>query len=62
MPALILVVDDVPANITLLEAKLASEHHDVITATDGFEAVSKARLHKPDVILLDCAYAGNGWF
>ena len=43
MPAVILVVDDVPANVKLLEAKLTNEYYDVITAKDGFEAIEQAK-------------------
>ena len=32
MSARILVVDDVPANVKLLEARLSAEHFDVVTA------------------------------
>ncbi|MEZ5691012.1 MAG: PleD family two-component system response regulator [Rickettsiales bacterium] len=53
MTAQILVVDDIPANIKLLEAKLTSEYYDVIAAVDGFEAIKKVKAHKPDLILLD---------
>jgi two-component system cell cycle response regulator len=53
MTAQILVVDDVPANVKLLEAKLTNEYYDVITATNGFEAIAAAKQHKPDLILLD---------
>lgn len=62
MTAQILVVDDVPANIKLLEAKLASEYYDVITAKDGFEALSKAKEFKPDLILLDIMMPGMDGF
>ncbi len=53
MTALILVVDDIPANVKLLEAKLSAEYYDVITASDGFEAVEQVKKHKPDLVLLD---------
>ncbi len=53
MTALILVVDDIPANVKLLEAKLTSEYYNVITARDGFEALEQAKKHKPDLVLLD---------
>ena len=62
MTAQILVVDDVQANIKLLEAKLASEYYDVITAKDGFEALSEAKKHKPDLILLDIMMPGMDGF
>jgi two-component system cell cycle response regulator len=53
MTAQILVVDDVPANVKLLEAKLSNEYYSVVTATNGFEAIQAAITHKPDLILLD---------
>lgn len=53
MTAQILVVDDVPANVKLLEAKLTNEYYDVVTATNGFEAIAAAKQFKPDIILLD---------
>jgi two-component system cell cycle response regulator len=62
MTAQILVVDDVVANIKLLEAKLASEYYDVITAKDGFEALQKTKEHKPDLVLLDVMMPGMDGF
>ena len=62
MTAQILVVDDVPANIKLLEAKLTSEYYEVITATDGFEALEKAKTFKPDLMLLDVMMPGMDGF
>lgn len=62
MTAQILVVDDVPANIKLLEAKLTSEYYDVITAKDGYEAIEVAKKHKPDLILLDVMMPGIDGF
>ena len=35
MTARILVVDDIEANVRLLEAKLQAEYYDVLTASDG---------------------------
>src|SRR5947209_16347567 len=43
MTARILIVDDVPANTRLLEAKLAAEYYQVGSARDGFEALTLAR-------------------
>ncbi len=62
MTAQILVVDDVLANVKLLEARLASEYYDVITARDGFEALTKAKESKPDLILLDVMMPGMDGF
>jgi two-component system cell cycle response regulator len=58
MTARILIVDDVPANTRLLEAKLAAEYYQVTTARDGFEAVATARRWQPDLILLDIMMPG----
>jgi len=62
MTAQILVVDDVAANVKLLEAKLASEYYGVISAKDGFEAIEHAKRHKPDLILLDVMMPGMDGF
>ena len=51
--ARILVVDDNPANVDIIETRLASQGFHVITANDGEDALAKAREHKPDLILLD---------
>jgi len=53
MSARVLVVDDVLPNVKLLEAKLTREYFDVITASDGPEALEKAESQAPDIVLLD---------
>ena len=53
MTARILVVDDIAANVKLLEAKLAAEYFDVVTASNGEEALKLATQHTPDLVLLD---------
>jgi two-component system, cell cycle response regulator len=53
MTARILIVDDVPANTRLLEAKLKAEYYQAATARDGFETLAIARSWQPDLILLD---------
>ena len=58
MSARILVVDDQPANVRLLEAKLQAEYFDVCTAVDGFAAIEAAKLEQPDLILLDVMMPG----
>lgn len=62
MTALILVVDDRPTNVLLLETKLSNEYYDVITARDGFEAVSKTKERNPDLLLLDVMMPGIDGF
>ena len=53
MSARILVVDDIPANVKLLEARLSAEYFDVITASNGTEALEIASRAECDIILLD---------
>jgi two-component system cell cycle response regulator len=53
MSGRVLVVDDVEANVKLLEAKLSSEYFDVLTAYNGPAALEIAETELPDVILLD---------
>lgn len=62
MSARILVVDDTPANVMLLEAKLANEYYDVLTATNGFDAIKVTRESSPDLILLDVMMPGIDGF
>ena len=49
----ILVVDDEIDNVRLLESRLQASGYGVIIASDGLEALEKARQDKPDVIILD---------
>lgn len=58
MSARILVVDDQPLNVKLIEAKLTAEYYDVVTAADGLEALEKTRDIQPDIILLDVMMPG----
>ncbi len=53
MSARVLVVDDIPVNVRLLEAKLAAEYYDVITANSGAEALEIIQSEPPDIVLLD---------
>jgi two-component system, cell cycle response regulator len=53
MTARILIVDDVPANVRLLETRLAAEYYQVATAQDGLEAIRAAHAYQPDLIFLD---------
>jgi two-component system cell cycle response regulator len=62
MTARILIVDDVPANARLLEAKLSAEYYQVATAKDGREALASAQNWQPDLILLDVMMPGMDGF
>src|SRR5690348_13873703 len=53
MSARVLVVDDVPANAKLLEARLTAEYFDVTTAMSGAEALSICERAQCDIVLLD---------
>nr|WP_210388020.1 MULTISPECIES: PleD family two-component system response regulator [unclassified Ciceribacter] len=48
-----MVVDDVPANVKLLEARLLAEYFDVLTADNGPEALALCEKVQVDVVLLD---------
>src|SRR6266478_999750 len=53
MTARVLVVDDVPANVKLLEARLSAEYFDVVTAMSGSEALAICDKAECDIVLLD---------
>lgn len=62
MTARILVVDDVPANVELLTAKLENKFFLVTSAGDGPSALDAARSLRPDIILLDVMMPGMDGF
>jgi two-component system cell cycle response regulator len=62
MTARVLVVDDMPVNVRLLEAKLSAEYFHVLTATSGAEALEKIRSEVPDIVLLDVMMPGMDGF
>ena len=62
MPGRVLVVDDVLPNVKLLEAKLTSEYFDVLTASDGPEALAVIDREMPDLVLLDVMMPGMDGF
>ncbi len=53
MSARVLIVDDVPANVRLLQARLEAEYFEVFTAFDGAEALEMVQRVQPDIVLLD---------
>ncbi|MCC6890758.1 MAG: PleD family two-component system response regulator [Hyphomicrobiales bacterium] len=53
MSARVLVVDDIPANVKLLEARLTAEYFDVVTAMSGSDALAVCGRAECDVVLLD---------
>jgi class 3 adenylate cyclase/CheY-like chemotaxis protein len=56
--ARILVVDDTPANVKLLEDLLGFHGYDVEAATSGEEALAAIRDRMPDLVLLDVLMPG----
>src|SRR3974390_774899 len=53
MTARVLVVDDVLANVKLLEARLSAEYFDVVTALNGVDALAICERGECDIVLLD---------
>src|SRR4029077_20992531 len=53
MTARVHVVDDVAANVKLLEARLSAEYFDVITAMSGEQALAICERAECDRVLLD---------
>ena len=49
----VLIVDDNPQNVELLQAFLESMPVHLVTAVDGVDALAKVAEHNPDLILLD---------
>jgi len=50
---LILIVEDNPAGLEIMQVRLAANNYQVITATDGEKGLAQAEKHLPDLILLD---------
>jgi two-component system cell cycle response regulator len=53
MSARVLVVDDIPTNVKLLETKLTAEYFDVVTATNGQAALEICEQGLCDIVLSD---------
>lgn len=62
MTARVLVVDDMPANVKLLEARLTAEYFEVLTASGGQEALDILAGERVDVVLLDVMMPGMDGF
>jgi len=62
MTARILVIDDLEANIRLLQARLSAEYYEVLTASDGPSGIALAAAETPDIILLDVMMPGMDGF
>ena len=62
MTGRVLVVDDILANVKLLEARLSAEYFDVLTAYSGPEALELMQIERIDVVLLDVMMPGMDGF
>jgi sigma-B regulation protein RsbU (phosphoserine phosphatase) len=58
----ILIVDDTPVNLELIESVLTTEGFSTVTSCDGPTAVSKSHAEQPDLILLDVLMPGESGF
>ena len=62
MPKKILIVDDEPDLLEMVQISLETEGYECIVAYDGFRALDRARKEKPDLIILDVMLPGlNGY-
>jgi two-component system cell cycle response regulator len=62
MTARVLVVDDILANVKLLEARLTAEYFEVLTANNGRAAMDIMQRERVDVVLLDVMMPGMDGF
>src|SRR6476469_5817574 len=62
MTARVLVVDDILANVKLLEARLQAEYFEVLTANSGQQALDILARESVDVVLLDVMMPGMDGF
>jgi len=52
-PPRILIVDDNPTNLEVLQVRLRAQGYELVTAVDGVDALAKMREFEPDLVLLD---------
>jgi two-component system, cell cycle response regulator len=62
MTARVLVVDDVEPNLKLLETRLSVEYFEVLTATNGPDAIAICKMGGCDIVLLDVMMPGMDGF
>jgi DNA-binding response OmpR family regulator/DNA-binding CsgD family transcriptional regulator len=58
----VLIVDDVPDNLSLLHDALDEAGYTVLVATDGPGAITRAQQAQPDIVLLDALMPGMDGF
>lgn len=59
---IVLIVDDVPENLSLLHDALDEAGYTVLVATNGEAALARARQSLPDIVLLDAVMPGMDGF
>ncbi|HVR88175.1 MAG TPA: response regulator [Candidatus Limnocylindria bacterium] len=58
----VLVVDDEPANVELIERRLRGNGYETLSANNGHDAIALAAREQPDLILMDVMMPGlDGW-
>ena len=62
MSARILVVDDITTNLKVLEVRLSAEYYEVVTATNGPQAIEICERGQCDIVLLDVMMPGMDGF
>ncbi len=60
--ATLLIVDDSRTAIAVLKKALAPTGYDILSAADGEEGIEMAKLHRPDLILMDIIMPGLNGF
>jgi CheY-like chemotaxis protein/DNA-binding CsgD family transcriptional regulator len=61
-PGVVLIVDDVPDNLSMLHDALDAAGYTVLVATDGASALQRAVQADPDIVLLDAVMPGIDGF
>lgn len=59
---IVLIVDDTPTNLEVLQEVLVNAHYEVLVAIDGESAIEQIQYAKPDIILLDVMMPGIDGF
>ena len=60
--ARILIVDDSPTVVKVFSKFLSAKGHECISAPDGAQGLTRAKEHKPDVILMDVVMGDHNGF
>ena len=59
---IVLIVDDTPTNLEVLQEVLVNANYEVLVAIDGEGAIEQVKYAKPDIILLDVMMPGIDGF